>query len=78
MVAFGTLFKDVLNDAINEPGCTIVDVRNAEELVADGNLGAMGAENYVNIPKDQLEQAIKLTAEEFQVNFSSKFPSTRF
>ena len=29
---------DVLNNAINQEGWTILDVRNDEELVRDGNL----------------------------------------
>lgn len=59
-----------MNDAINEPGSLIVDVRNADELERDGNFGAMGVENWVHIPRNDIESAVKLSDADFQAKYS--------
>jgi len=62
-----SLVTDTLNDAINEPGCYIVDVRSAGELETDGNLGAMGVTNWANVPRDQISEAANLSDADFKV-----------
>ena len=59
---------DVLNNAINEPGWTILDVRNDEELIRDGNLRDAGAKNWVHIPTPEVQAALALSASDFEVS----------
>ena len=60
---------DILNNAINEPGWTILDIRNADELVNDGNLRDHGAKNWVHIPSTEVESALAMSPQTFQVSF---------
>ena len=60
---------DILNNAINEPGWTILDIRNADELINDGNLRDYGAKNWVHIPSTEVESALSMSLETFQVSF---------
>ena len=47
-----------------------MDVRNLDELEADGNLGALGATNWVHIPIPELESAIELDDYEFEQRYN--------
>ena len=38
-----------------------------DELVKDGNLKSMGVKNVLNIPTDDVETALSLSAETFKV-----------
>lgn len=61
---------DVLNNAINEPGWTILDVRNDEELTRDGNLRDAGAKNWVHIPTPEVQDALAMSASDFEVSIT--------
>ena len=63
---------DVLNNAINEPGWTILDIRNDNELVDDGNLRDLGAKNWLHIPTPELTQALELAPEEFKAKYNAE------
>ena len=71
--------SDTLNNALNEPRWTILDVRDEDELIRDGNLRDMGAENWVNVPLNELEEALELSPEEFEDKYGAeKFKENYF
>ena len=39
-----------------------------DELVKDGNLKSLGVKNVMNIPTDQIENALQLSNEDFEVS----------
>ena len=47
-----------------------MDVRNLDELEADGNLGVLGATNWVHIPIPELETALELDNDEFEERYN--------
>ena len=47
-----------------------MDVRNLDELEADGNLGALGATNWVHIPIPELETALELDNDKFEEKYN--------
>ena len=47
-----------------------MDVRNLDELGADGNLGVLGATNWLHIPIPELETALELDNDEFEERYN--------
>ena len=47
-----------------------MDVRNLDELEADGNLGALGATNWLHIPIPELETALEMDNDEFEERYN--------
>ena len=65
---------DVLNDAINHPDWIILDIREEDELVRDGNLRDQGnARNWVHIPSGQVAQALALSSTEFESAYHASY-----
>merc|ERR1712131_94029 len=59
----------ILNNAINKETVFIVDCRNSDELINDGNLKSMGVKNVVNIPSEKVESALSLSPEDFKEKY---------
>ena len=47
-----------------------MDVRNLDELEADGNLGVLGATNWIHLPIPELDSAIELDEDEFEERYN--------